>query len=72
MTCGDNRYGQLGYRKTTPPTATDPAHPLPQAERLPQVVTSLQDMEVTRLECGDFFCVACCKGTQYITLCNIV
>lgn len=66
LTCGDNRYGQLGYHKATPPPTTNST----QTERLPQVVASLQGKAVTRLECGDFFCIASCKGGLRERVCS--
>ena len=70
ITCGDNNCGQLGYRKA-PPTSDNPFL----LERKPQVVTALQHQEITKLACGDFFCIACSKGNitlHYVTTCYTV
>ena len=63
LTCGDNSAGQLGYHKNKQSldhvTASD---------RAPQIVLALQDLEVIKVVCGDFYCTACCKGGLYIKL----
>lgn len=63
LTCGDNSYGQLGYRKATPPGDIS-------ASRSPQTVVALNDVEVVKLACGDVFTIACCKG-EHVTLSNV-
>ena len=66
LTSGDNSYGQLGYRRdelTMPPSDHPPP---PNSNRLPQVVPALRDMEVAKISCGDFFCIASCKGEVWV------
>ena len=60
LTSGENTYGQLGYRRDLTPSTADHT---PLQDRLPQAVMALRDMEVTKIACGDFFCIASCKGT---------
>jgi len=57
ITCGDNAAGQLGY----PKTASTPDH-MTYSDRAPQIVLALQDLEVTKVTCGDLYCIANCKG----------
>ena len=57
ITCGDNAAGQLGYPKTAP----TPDH-MTYTDRAPQIVLALQDLEVTKVTCGDLYCIANCKG----------
>ena len=54
ITCGDNRHGQLGYRRER--------ECLEGRERQPAVVPGLAGKEVERVACGDLFTIACCKG----------
>ncbi len=64
LTCGDNTYGQLGYRNEAPSLSPDSHHP----EILPEVVTALEGLEVTKIACGDFFSIAACKGERNIII----
>lgn len=54
MTCGDNRHGQLGYRKSVEGKEGQPA-----------VVPGLAGKQIERVACGDLFTIACCKGRDY-------
>ena len=54
VTCGDNRCGQLGYRRGRGDTEG--------SERQSAMVSGLVGKEVERVACGDLFTVACCKG----------
>ena len=55
ITCGDNRHGQLGYRRER--ESVDQGR-----ERQPAVVPGLVGKVVERVACGDLFTIACCKG----------
>ena len=57
LTCGDNKCGQLGYRRER-----DSKESLEGKERQPAMVTGLVDKEVERVACGDLFTIACCKS----------
>ena len=56
ITCGDNRHGQLGYRRERESVEQG-------RERQPAVVLGLEGKKVERVACGDLFTIACCKGT---------
>ena len=58
ITCGDNRHGQLGYRRERECVEQG-------RERQPAVVPGLAGKEVERVTCGDLFIIACCKGIIY-------
>ena len=55
VTCGDNKCGQLGYRRENLAEGK---------ERQPAIVSGLKGKEVERVACGDLFTIACCKGNN--------
>ena len=51
ITSGDNRYGQLGYRREN----------VEGKERPPAIVSGLTGKVVKGVACGDLFTIACCE-----------
>lgn len=61
ITCGDNRHGQLGYRRGERESGVVVEQ---ERERQPAIVPGLAGKDVERVACGDLFTIACCKGTH--------